>query len=430
MPPSLLEVPLSYDLSPVVAQLEKAIPRRFGDLNKKQPIPSNKRMHFAYTAERDPFTVTLDGNTARIRAVLHYAGRGWYNAPIAPEVSASCGVDGERPRAVVELAADLTLTPDWRLRGKSRVGKVEPVSDTDRDKCRITFLKINVTEHVTDAARKQLQAQTKAVDAKIASLDLRSKFQEWWNVISEPIRLTDSVWLVINPIAVRKGETRGQRRMLHATIGLSAAPHIVTGARPAVPLKPLPRLQPAAVGDGFHVLMEGALDYAMATDLMTEQLAGKRIERGKQYVEIESVRLFGIGGGQVALELRFRGSTDGRVFFVGTPRYDPQTDQLYVPDLDYDVASAGLLVRGLTWMKQGDIREFLRSKARWPVGGLLAQAKTTLLDGLNRELSPGVRLSGEVTHVEALGVHAGPRAVLVRAHADGNVRLDVRPAQR
>jgi hypothetical protein len=80
----------------------------------------------------------------------------------------------------------------------------------------------------------------------------------------------------------------------------------------------------------------------------------------------------------------------------------------------------------LSWMNHDEIRDFLRTKARWPVGGLLVQARTTLLGGLNRELSPGVRMSGEVTHVEALGVHAGLRAVMVRAHADGTVRLDVR----
>jgi hypothetical protein len=427
MPPSLLEVPLTYDLTPIVAQLEKAIPRTFGDLEKKQAIPGNDRMHFAYAAQRDPFTVSLDGNTARIRAVIHYAGRGWYNPPLAPEISASCGTNDERPRAIIELTADLSLTPEWRLRSRSRVGQVAAFSEEKRDQCRITFLKMNVTDNVTDAARKQLQAQTKDVDARIAALDLRSKFEEWWKVIAMPIRLTDSVWLQINPIRVSKGETGGQKKILNATIGLSAAPRIITGARPVTVAQPLPPLDPAVVaGDGFHILMEAALDYDMASTLMTEQLAGKRIEAARRYVEVKSVRVLGIGGGHVALELRFAGTTSGRVFFVGTPTYDTRTDQLYVPDLDYDVASADAVVHGLSWMNHDEIRDFLRSKARWPVGGLLVQARTTLLGGLNRELSPGVRMSGEVTHVEALGVHAGLRAVMVRAHADGTVRLDVR----
>lgn len=430
METSLIELPLSFDLTPILAQLEKAVPRRFGNINNKQAIPGNKRMHFAYAAERDPFVATIDGNTVRIRSVIHYAGRGWYNppTPFAPEMSAACGTGDERPRAVIEMTADLELTPQWRLRSRSHVGKVAAYSEDNRDQCRITFLKMNVTDNVTDAARKQLQMQTKAVDAKLASLDVRSKFQEWWDVIAAPIHLTDSVWLQINPIAVSKGQTRGRNKMLNATVALSASPRIITGAKPATVLKPMPPLQSTNAGNGFHILMEGMLDYTRASDLMTEQLKGKRIEKGKRYVEVQSVRLFGIGGGKVALELRFKGTTGGRVFFVGTPSYDSVGDQLNVPDLDYDLASAGALVHGLAWMSHNDIRDFLRSKARWPVGGLLTNARKTLVDGLNREIAAGVRMSGEVTHVEALGVHAGLSSVVVRAHADGTVKLDVRGA--
>lgn len=427
MPLSLLEVPLTYDLAPVIAQLEKAVPRTFGDLSKRMPIPSNKRMHFAYSADREPFKVSFDGNTARIRSVIHYAGRGWYNPPLAPEIGASCGTSGERPRAVVEMSIDLALTQQWRLKGKSHVGNVIPFSDDKRDKCRITFLNMDVTGSVTEATRKQLQVQTRQVDAMIASLDVRSKFAEWWNVLSEPISLTDSVWLQINPIKVSKGTTRGRNTTLSATVVLTAAPEIITGPRPASAQHALPMLEAtAAPGNGFHILIEGGLDYVLASHLMTEQLAGKRIQQGDRYLIVKSVRVFGIGSGKLALELRFGGTTSGHVFFVGTPQYSAVTDQLYVPDLDYDVASAGLLVRGLSWMKHDDIREFLRTKARWPVGGLLAQARASLLEGLNRELSPGVRLKGSVTHVEALGVHAGVKSVVVRAHADGSVALEIK----
>lgn len=80
---------------------------------------------------------------------------------------------------------------------------------------------------------------------------------------------------------------------------------------------------------------------------------------------------------------------------------------------------------GLEWLKH-DVRGFIRERARWPAGGLLTRAREQLLKGLNRELAPGVRLSGEVTGVRALGIHASTRAIVVRAAADGMARLDVR----
>jgi hypothetical protein len=78
-----------------------------------------------------------------------------------------------------------------------------------------------------------------------------------------------------------------------------------------------------------------------------------------------------------------------------------------------------MLVRGLTWLKHDDLKEYLRGKARWPVGGLLKQARDQLQMTLNRELAPGVRLSGSPAEIAVIGVHAGSDAVRVRAHAMG-----------
>src|SRR5688500_1097381 len=135
LPISELDVPLTYDLTPLVADLEDAVPKSFGDLNEQHTSPDNKRVRFAFAAQRDPFKVTLDGQTARMRAIIDYAGRGCYAPPVGPTVSASCGASGQRPRAVIEISSDLSLTPDWHLRGKTRVDRVAAYSETDADQC-------------------------------------------------------------------------------------------------------------------------------------------------------------------------------------------------------------------------------------------------------------------------------------------------------
>ena len=37
------------------------------------------------------------------------------------------------------------------------------------------------------------------IDRRIASLDIRSRFENWWHLLEQPIQLTDSVWLLIRP---------------------------------------------------------------------------------------------------------------------------------------------------------------------------------------------------------------------------------------
>ena len=425
LPTSTLDIPLTYDLSPVVEALERAVPKTFGDIDDRRQL-SNKRMRVAFEAIREPFKVSLDGQTANLTAVINYQGKGWYDAPFAPEVSGSCGIDQPKPRARIQIATALRITPEWKLRGRTRVGDVTPFSDTRRDQCRVTVFNIDVTGRVIEAARNAVTGKRSLIDQKIAALDIRPRFQEWWHLLQRPIPLTDSVWLQINPSAVRMGESVGTRRTLVTALGFSASPRIVTGSRPAPLETPLPPLDPAAVGDGLHILLDGVIGYDIASRLLEDKLKGKKIDRAGQTLEVSHVRLFGIGGGKLALELRFKGAAQGRIYFVGTPRYDAGTNELFVPDLDYDVGSANALVSGLEWVKHNDVREFFRQRARWSVGSVMQKGREQLAKGLNRDLAPGVRLTADVKAVHGLAVNAQRSAILLRAQADANAKLTVK----
>lgn len=426
LPTSTLDIPLTYDLAPVVRALEGAVPKRFGSIDERHSVSGQPRMHVAFEATRDPFQVSLDGQTAHLTAIIHYAGKGWYKAPVVPEVSGSCGIGRERPRLRIEVTSPLRITPNWQLRGKTRIGQIEPATQANRDKCRVTVFNINVTDRVVDATRGILEGKRAMVDQKIASLDIRKRFEEWWHLLQRPIPLTDSVWLQINPSAVRMGETVGVKRTLVTALGFSASPRVVTGAQPPTVETPLPPLYPAAVGDGLHILLEGILDYSLATRLLEKQLVGKIVEGKGQTLVVKDVRLFGIGGGKLALELNFRGTVSGRIYFIGTPRYNPRTNELFVPDLDYDAGSANLLVSGFEWLKHDDVRDYFREHAQWPVGDVLAQGREQLSKGLNRDLAQGVKLTAEVKTVQALAVHAQRSAIRLRARADANARLTVK----
>jgi Domain of unknown function (DUF4403) len=426
LPSSTLDIPLTYDLSPVVQALEKAVPKKFGNISERHDVPGQPRMHVAFEAMRDPFRVSLDGQVAHITAVLNYAGKGWYKAPVVPEVSGSCGIGGQRPRLRIEITDALRITPEWRLQGRTRIGQIEAFSSDNKDQCRVTVFNINVTDRVVDATRSILDGKRSMIDQKIASLDIRTRFEDWWHLLQRPIPLTDSVWLEINPSAVRMGEAVGVRKTLVTALGFSASPRVVTGREPPVAQTPLPPLYPAAVGNGLHILLEGILDYALATRLLEQQLVGKIVEGKGQTLVVRHVRLFGVGGGKLALELEFRGTSSGRIYFVGTPKYNPATNELFVPDLDYDTGTANLLVSGFEWIKHDDVRDYFRQHASWSVGDIVEKGRDQLSKGLNRDLAPGVKLTSEVKTVRGLAVRAQRQAIRLRVQADANARLTVK----
>jgi hypothetical protein len=427
LPPSLVDAPITYDLTPAIANLEASVPTKFGDIEARKRSATNRRVNTAFAAERTPFRVTLDGSTVRVGTVLEYQGKGWYSAPLGADLFGSCGMGAARPRVVVDLATTLRITPDWRLRGKSEITRVAPFSEDRRDQCKVTVFKIDVTDRVVTTAKTELEKRLALLDERIASVNVRSHFEKWWLLLQRPIRLSDSVWLLLQPRAVHLGPITGSAHMISIDVGLQGEPRVVTGPRPPDGTDSLPRLkrQTAKHDQALHVLLEGELSYDLANAILTKNVVGKRVRHGARWITIRDARLSGIGGGRVALAVRFDGAASGIVYLVGTPRYDPETRQLFVPDLAYDVSSADLLVQGLEWMRRSDVQDLLRTRARFPVADLVEQARQRLERGMNRSLGQNAKLVTQIATGDVLAVRATSGGILVRASANGSARLEV-----
>ncbi|HSM61836.1 MAG TPA: DUF4403 family protein [Longimicrobiales bacterium] len=425
IPPSSLNVPVSYDLSPVIRQLEDLVPRVYGTLDERVDIESNERASVAFELSRAPFRVGLEGNVVRLTSVIAYRARGWYDPAILPEVSASCGTgdDETPPRLVVSLSARLALTEEWRLRARGRIDDVSPATDTDQDRCRITPLRIDVTGRVIGAAQGLLEKHMPDIERAISRIDLGSKFREWWDILQEPIELDRNVWLMIEPIAVSRGSTGGTGRVLVANVALTAHPQLVVGPRPRAERRALPRLDTVQAAEGLHIRATASADYRTGSEMLTRRLGGQVLEQDGRTLEIVALEVSGLGDGRVVVELDFAGSAKGRVFLVGTPHYDAQTGEVHVPDLDFDVASLDLLLGGLDWFAHDQAMEFLRARARWPVTDLTSFAEIQLFRGLNRQLSDEARLRGAVDSVRVIDVYATRESLVVHAEASARAEL-------
>jgi hypothetical protein len=253
--------------------------------------------------------------------------------------------------------------------------------------------------------------------------------EQWWRTPARPIRISDSVWFVINPLDVRRGVVRTDSGALVSELQLLARPRIITGNRPNDfdLFTPLPKLarRDATARKGMRVELDAELGYDVASTMLRRSLLQKRIDRGSRHVIIEDVTLSGIGAGRVALRVRFGGSMRGHVFLIGTPQYDAELDQLTVPDLDFDLRTSSALVRSLAWLKDDDISGFLRRNARFPVDTRLDQLRVAAERAMNRELAQGVRLGARLDRARATSVLALARGLKVRATALGSATLEI-----
>ncbi len=427
VPSSRLEIPVRYDLTPGLAWLESEVPDTIGKIEDKLAVKGNDRLHIAYEIVREPFHLGIEGRTVTMSSVLHYQGRGWYNAPIIPEVSASCGTGegDEQPRARVTLRVTGRIDDTWTFRTKSIVDAV-PLTDTERDQCEVTAAHINVTDKVLSAAEGALQGQLVKVDKKLAAFPLRASVEGIWGTIQKPLRLTDSLWLLITPVAMRFLPPTTSGDTLIWQVGLEANPRIVGGSRPDSSTNPLlPPDRSEAPPAELLILSEGRLPYDVAEDILSKALAKTKIKVGRHTMSIRHLKPTPLGDGRVVVALTVSGAANGTLYAVGRPQID-SAGVLTMPDLIIDAGTTDALTGALAWLASTDkVTELLREAIRINLAPTLEKARVLAEENMNRELAPGIVLRTTLTSAMPIGVWAAPDALVARVIVKGQGAIDL-----
>jgi len=303
--------------------------------------------------------------------------------------------------------------------------RLEPLSHEARDRCLLTMLRIDVTDLVIEETRRRLDEDLRKFDAAVQHWPVRGRFVDAWAELQRPIELANGVYLEINPYAAQLGSVGAEGDTVMARLRLIASPRVL-GSAPTGGNRPLPPLQTAEnIGPGAHVIVEASFTYPVATALLRDALVGKRFEEEGHRIQIRDVELAGIGGGRVALSVTLAGRVQGRLYFTGTPSLDPVRREISVPDLEFDVGTAQMLVRGYGWLRGVDLRDFLRERARLPESEAVGKLRGIAESAINRTLAPGVSLSGRIHDARAMSVRTTSREIRLRAVADAEFKLAI-----
>lgn len=428
-PPELsrFSVPLEYDFTAVLRLVEQIVPTKFGSMDSVKTVGDDDRKHYAFEAVRGPFTAFAEGNLLHLRATFAYGARGYYKPIIGPTLSAGCGNGAERPRVVVELATPIGLTDDFHLASKARIVRVEPATTTQRDRCDVSILHHDVTDRVVEAARAGLESQLATIDKKVASVDLTEHVTEWWAMLAHPIKLRDGVWLLLGPERLRVGHVSGSKKIIVVPVSLDARPRVVTAtSEPTVVTTALPKLERDSASDRFHIVLDGVVDYGIASRELTAALAEKSFTQSGKTIAVQQVSVLPKSKGRLALSVTFTGDANGTVELIGTPQIDRERSMIAVPDLDFDLQSDSKLLQTYSWLKSDDLRTELRKRARISMKPALDRGRGLLLEGLNRKIGDALTLTATVDSVAERGIFVTRDGLIVRAEASGRAGVSVK----
>jgi len=426
--PSFVSAPVVLDLRPLLSEIETSVPRVFGSIEKSKRIQVHKgpSAWVAPEIRRGSFDFTFKDNEVQVSTVLEYRAKVWVKTVLI-EHSVSCGMDERRPRIRLTLATKYDLSEDWHLRTTSRVVSLEAMSQEERDQCEVSLLKLDVTGKVIDGARGALTGMLKKADQRLSRISIKQPITGIWYKLQNPISIAKgTLFLEINPRHIALGPIKAVDSNLIARLDLLAAPRLASGQTPvndSIPLPPLGRTGSAT--DTAVVLVEGVLAYAAANDLLGKALEGKKFGKWWARITIEDVTALPAGKGRIVIAVKVKGRVNGTLYAVGTPDYDPATDMITVPDLAFDVHSQDALAGMAGWLVNGPFLDEVRELAHIPAQALLDNVITIANKELNRELSKGVFLRGQLDKATARNVIAAQRGLVARANATGRLWVEI-----
>lgn len=410
---AVVPVRVTYVLRALVPSLDSLFPVR-DSLTASRCANAAGLVCHQYVYRRDPLRLRGDGNRLLIDTDLSFRAQ---LGLIGGARVASCGYAPEPVRrAALSMSTALYWRRDWRIGAQET-----RLAATLRDPCVVTVLGVDATKSLQNILDRQLATFALQADSTIPQVaDFRPLADSLWRSFLEPTPLdsASSLWLTLEPEAVRVTPFTGSGVNITTTLVLYARPRIVAGGKPFVRTRPLPALALGQAPDEFSVPVTVEVPFVEMARRATLQLTE---ETRAQSVKVDSVFVRGAGD-TVFVDLAVSGALRGRLQLVSRPRWDAAARELRLDDLDWTLQSRGALSRVKGTLAAPLVALAVRratSGGRVPLGAQLDSARAELLTKLNGPLAPGIVMGSSVREVQITGVTTTPTGILVRAKLTG-----------
>lgn len=396
------------------------MPKSFKDKQKERGVDVR------YEVDRVPLTLNMIGAGLHATTTVKYA----MEACRGRFPCISCGFGEPRRLADVRLQTKLEWDPSWRIRSTTR-----PLPVHYAKRCYVTWFDIDITRRfVAPVIEDQLRIAARTIDRntpKVASI--KPQAEQIWTALQTPTEIAPRTWLTIEPSEIALTPITGSGLNVTSTLTLRANTRIVVGEKPQLARKPLPPLRVAnAAPAGLRVPFDLELPYADATRLATAEVAGKTLSVNGKPLTISSIKLSPAPNGKVSIEAQidYRGGRlrnyKGAIYLDGTPRFDPATRTVNIPDLEYTVERRGVIFRLLERAAHESIRDRLRESARFAFGPRIDTMRAEITQAMTRKLAPGVFMKGQADAIQPVSVTAMPTVLVVRVVATGRAEVELR----
>lgn len=422
---STLSLPIKIDLQPYLTLTEKSLPRTF--TGKEENCEG---VSYSYKFTREP--IQFDGKGE----FLSYDVDGKYllylnycpdcttlfdskGTCVIPRIYASCGVGEPMRRVSVAYTTQFKISPDYKFNTTTQLTKFRTI-----DPCEITVFSYDATDKLRKEVTTVLNDLEKDIDKQIASINIRSDIEEVWKMLASPTSLGKYGYFTAYPKAVSLSDVRFDKKVAYVDLSLTFTPQISTH-KPEMVVPKLPNLGEHKAHKGFNIDVDIVAGYDSLSSILTSELKGKSVTIKNNQVIFTRIEIQGAANKQLNLKVDFEGKRQGTLFLVGTPVFDSTAQKIYFPDLAFDLKTKDALLKSAKWMFNSKITNMMREYAIFDLTPHLDEMKTMVQKEMNRELTEGVKLNGNVTGLKLVGIYPQLNQLIIRINSTGDLKLSM-----
>lgn len=413
---SVVTVPLHLDLSAFKGVVNASVPAGQDGDGAWGDAGGGWWVKFSW--HRDAIGISANGQTIVASTTVHYHGQvSFSNAHLS---LASCGVGEQEPTLTISLVATLTPEPDWSIKPTVSV----PPAQVGYH-CRLGAINYDISDRVAQTVHDHFAAQIASMTNNLAAkLRFNNVVEGAWNQVQQPFVLGAGSYFELNPQAARLGPLTSDPDGNGVTVvaGITARPVLQVGVPPSVTNAPLPALGVGPIAMGVHIEVPVQVSYDSLTDAINKTMAGHMYTFEGHRETIDSVAVYGSEQSAV-VQVNLSGAASGHVYLTGVPRFDTITQNLYLDNLNYTVATNSIIAKVASWLLHQHFETILQAEAHVDLSAKVSTLRTNALSAINRPLSPHADLTGSIADIKPLGFVLSDGYITAYLVADGRAAI-------
>lgn len=327
----------------------------------------------------------------------------------------------------IKFGSKFSIAPNWEANVQSFPIGYDWIK---KPTVRLAGFDISVAGLVEKALNSKQDAILKALDDAVRkNVEIKKYIVQAWNIAMQPYLLSEKyrTWLKITPTELQMTPLISVNNKVKATIGILAYTETITGAKPLfTPVITVPDLKLVnQIADDFKVGIIAEIPLSEAAKLTGDTLVGQNFsfKDGKYNVKVTDIDVYG-DGDKMVIKSGLAGNINGKIYFKGTPTYDPATKSVFLDNFDYDLKTKNFLVGTANWLFQGAFTKNMKQAMTFNIGGQIDDMKKQVQANLNKQVSKGVTLNGSIVDLTPDKVYMTPNSIIAVIKATG--KLDIK----